>query len=346
MITALVTGIGGTRSIAVMNALRKSGESVRIIGTDANYFNAGSFQCDASYIVPLVSDPAYLPELESIIRDEKIDIIFATVEKEVLCLSKNKQYLEKTYGVAIIVPDEAILEICFDKYKTQEFLLKNGFSAIPCIYGDNRAAIESFVQENGLPIIRKPVFGYGSKGLSVISNADEVSEIELDKDYVLQKFIENSDTETYYNTSLNEYTAEIFINDDYSVAGGIIIKRALRAGETVAGYLVKNQRVIDNLSRVAEELRIKGPCNFQYRVSDGEIYIFEINPLFSGTTLVRANFGFNSVNLALQSFVKKNHTTISQDELKEQYFLRYLSEIYISPEDFRNLNKDGFIKNG
>ena len=340
MITALVTGIGGTRSIAVMNALRKSDPSIRIIGTDANYFNAGSYQCDIAYTVHLASDASYLDELTKIIQTEKVSAVFATVEKEVSFLAKHKEQIERSLNVAVIVPDITVLDVCFDKYKTQEFLQKNGFTYIPCIYANNREEMKAFAREHKLPLIRKPVFGYGSRGLSVVHTEEELLALEPDSSYVLQKYIENDDTESFYNTTLNEYTAEVFVNLDSSIAGGIIIKRALHAGETVAGYLVQDAKVLAYLVEIAKKLDIKGPCNFQYRKSGRDVYIFEINPLFSGTTAIRANLGFNGVGLAVSSFIEKKHVTISPESLKQQYFIRYLQESYIDPKDMETLKNE------
>lgn len=340
MTTVLVTGIGGTRSIGIMKSLRDMNEPVRVIGTDANFFNAGAFQCDVAYIVPFASEEGYLARLEEIIAKENVSIVFASVEKEVAFLARHKAEIE-AMGVVCLVPDPEVLAVCFDKYKTQQFLNDNDFTAIPCIYADNEDVIRRFADKNSFPLIRKPVMGYGSKGLSIIRTQKELTEIPKSSEYVLQRYIENEDTETFYNTVLNEYTAEVFINNDSSVAGGIILKRALHAGETVAGYRVDDERTLHYLSNIAVKLGIKGPCNFQYRKADGKVYIFEINPLFSGTTYVRAQFGFNNVALAIKSFVQGKHETIANSELEDKYFIRYLSETFIKPEDIKTLQTTG-----
>jgi carbamoyl-phosphate synthase large subunit len=40
--------------------------------------------------------------------------------------------------------------------------------------------------------------------------------------------------------------------------------------------------------------------NLQLRVHDGEIYVFEIHPRFSGTTPIRAGAGFNEPDVLLR----------------------------------------------
>ncbi len=346
MKSILVTGIGGTRSLAVAKALRQGKNRYRVIGSDANYFNAGAFQCDAAYTVPLATSDEYLPRLEEIIEKEDIGLIFATVEKEVAVLAKLKKHLSDKFGVAAVVPDPAILEVCFDKARTQQFLTEHDFTAIPTIYASEEAEVESFARTHRFPLIRKPVFGYGSRGLSLVNNLAELEGMPLEKEYVLQKYIANDETESFYNLELNEYTAEIFIYETGQVAGGIILKRALRNGETIAGYLVKDEAIRAYLEKVARATGIHGPVNFQFRIHQNEVYIFEINPLYSGTTAVRATLGFNSVELATESLLYQRYPVIKQDDLKEQYFLRQFEEVFINPDALRTLKETGELRHG
>jgi carbamoyl-phosphate synthase large subunit len=344
MKTILITGIGGTRSIAVLKALRASTENYTIIGTDANYFNAGSMQCDKSYIVPFASDDSYLPKLEQVIAEEAVDMVFATVEKEVAFLANRKSYLEEKYELTVLVPEPSILEICFDKNKTQAFLKDAGLPHIPSMYASDDNHIKEFSDEYGFPLVRKPVFGYGSKGLTILKDEKALQAQESDRDFVLQKFITNSDDEKFYNLLLDEYTAEVFVNCNGVIAGGIIIKRALHGGETAAGYLVKNDDILNYLFKVTEALGMIGPVNYQFKIQNNDVFIFEINPLLSGTTAVRAKLGFNSPVNAVRSFISKETVTVSQDELKEEYFIRYLDEVFIDPADLKKLRDDKYVE--
>ena len=54
--------------------------------------------------------------------------------------------------------------------------------------------------------------------------------------------------------------------------------------------------------------------------------VLEINPRFSGTTGIRANFGFNDVEMSINELVL-NHKFI-QPVIKSGFVLRYFEEQY------------------
>lgn len=338
MITALIAGIGGTNSLAILKSLNLSKVEHRSVGTEIKALNAGSILSDVSYLIPKVSDEAaYKAALIEIIKKENVNIIFATTETEIAYLASVKEELQDEYGLTVMVADTAILEISQDKYKTQEFLKHNQFVYIPTTIAHSLEAINQFVAENGFPVIRKPIYGYGSRGVDIIRNQDELDLFPVDDDYVLQAYIESDETDGF-----DEYTSEVFVNKDGSIAGGIVIQRTLLRGESNNGKVIRDDETLGYLKKVAQTLGVKGPCNFQYRMKDGKPYIFEINARYSGTSAVRAHFGFNNVDLALKSFVNNDHTVIEDNAITEGYFVRYWEEAYITVPKLDQFKKDGF----
>ncbi|HSX06274.1 MAG TPA: ATP-grasp domain-containing protein [Candidatus Saccharimonadia bacterium] len=342
MITALITGIGGTNSIAVLKALNASSVPHRSIGTDIKAFNAGSWLVDSSQIIPPVSSGSdYLTAIKQIVADNDVKIIFATTETEIAFLAQAKEQLEQEQKVVVMVADKEILKICQDKYKTQVFLRENDFIDIPTALADDKEAVRQLVAQEGYPLVRKPLAGYGSRGVSVIRSEAEMLEYGYEAEYVVQKYIEGDSGQEF-----DEYTAEVFVNQDGSIAGGIIIQRTLIRGESNSGKVVRDEKTLAYLTKVAQKLGIKGPCNFQYRKSEGKAYIFEINARYSGTSAVRAHFGFNNVDLALKSFVLGDHTTLKAEDITEGYFIRYWEEAYASVEEMQQFVRDGRMSNG
>lgn len=57
----------------------------------------------------------------------------------------------------------------------------------------------------------------------------------------------------------------------------------------------------------------KGPLNIQCRMVDNELYVFEINPRFSGTSPFRTLFGFNEADILV---TKMNEGKSSFDKSK------------------------------
>jgi carbamoyl-phosphate synthase large subunit len=90
--------------------------------------------------------------------------------------------------------------------------------------------------------------------------------------------------------------------------------------------------VADQCREIAEALDSRGPLNIQLRLVEGKVFVFEINPRFSGTTSIRAMAGFNEPDILLQSellgmtfeepfhpkpgrLVRRLHETFTPDEL-------------------------------
>lgn len=341
MITVLIMGIGGTNSIAILKALNQSSLKHRSVGADIKALNAGSLLVDKSYLVPKVSDETeYKKKIKEIIRTESVDIIFATTEAEIAYLGGVKDELEATHEVVVMVPDKRVLDICQDKYKTQEFLKSHSFTYIPTVVTDSLKSINSFVGKQGYPLIRKPIMGYGSRGIDIVSNDEDLERFEVDSDYVLQAYIEGDESDGF-----DEYTAEIFVNSDGSVAGGIIIQRALIRGESNNGRVIHDDQTLEYLKEISKKLGIKGPCNFQYRMKGSKPYIFEINARYSGTSAVRAHFGFNNVDLALRSFVNNEHVKVNSNDISTGYFVRYWEEAYIGETAFKEFQSNRVLRN-
>ena len=61
------------------------------------------------------------------------------------------------------------------------------------------------------------------------------------------------------------------------------------AGNTYRAWVALST-VLKQATSVVQQLGIVGPCNVQLRLTDRGAIPFEINPRFSGTTGMRANF--------------------------------------------------------
>jgi carbamoyl-phosphate synthase large subunit len=85
--------------------------------------------------------------------------------------------------------------------------------------------------------------------------------------------------------------------------GSICMRRELAAGNTYKAWVVTQPEVQAESLRVIAALGIRGPCNVQLRLTARGPVTFEINPRLSGTTAMRAHFGYNEVDMAIRSFL-------------------------------------------
>ena len=92
---------------------------------------------------------------------------------------------------------------------------------------------------------------------------------------------------------------------DGDVKEVISLRRELKEGTTSDAYYDGPlPRIDEYVRKVAGSLKPTGACNFQLRIDqEGTPKLFEINPRHSGTTFMRALFGFNEVEYILKSLI-------------------------------------------
>ena len=85
------------------------------------------------------------------------------------------------------------------------------------------------------------------------------------------------------------------------------------------------------MREIGETLAPYGPANFQFRLSEGEVKVFEINARFSGTTPLRTRAGFNEAELVLRRVLLGEQ--ISQPEIVPMTILRHWSETVVTSDE-------------
>ncbi|RRD91303.1 hypothetical protein [Conchiformibius steedae] len=83
---------------------------------------------DISFIVPSIYDKNYLDTIEYIVIENNIQAIISLNDLELPILAKNKTRFEKL-NVRVLVSDEAVIDLCFDKMKTHDFLKDLGLKS-------------------------------------------------------------------------------------------------------------------------------------------------------------------------------------------------------------------------
>jgi predicted ATP-grasp superfamily ATP-dependent carboligase len=108
--------------------------------------------------LPLISDLDFLNKFNSLLEENRIDIVFPTHDSVALFLANNQDQLK----AKLICADKTTTEICRDKKKTYEILKDCDF--IPQVFDT--------VDE--LPVFIKPSEGQGSVGAKLINSITEL----------------------------------------------------------------------------------------------------------------------------------------------------------------------------
>jgi carbamoyl-phosphate synthase large subunit len=311
----LVTGTGG-RSVGagILHSLMRVDTEVRdrwtIIATDADPFSWGLYVADHNALVPLASDSGYLDRIAELTELYNVAAVVPGTEPEAALLAAHRDEL----SIPVIANDSRLMPLMTDKNHAEVKLRELGLNFIPSYPWERRA---NAVCEFGFPLIVKPTRGTGgSRGVYLA-----VNQMELDS---LVPFVRTSSrpiVQPYIGDADAEYTVGILSDKSGNVIDSIVIRRKLIGlslldsksyeGRTVAistgfsqGYVVRHQAIQEFCEDLAKRLGSRGPLNVQLRIHEGDFYIFEIHPRFSGTTPIRASAGFNEPDVLLRNYLR------------------------------------------
>lgn len=334
-LTVLVLGVGGNVSQGILKALYVGNLPCRVIAACVNQFALGLYAADRAYLSPYANDPKFLPWLIDICRTEGVQAILSGVEPVLMVLAERKEELKKETGAVCIVSDLEQYLTGADKLATCRWLERNGLRFPKYAACEDEIALTTLVSECGYPLIAKSRFGKGTQEMIQVGNQRDLKMLRSLKGYVVQEYIGDPDS---------EYTAGCFCDDKGQVKGVVVMRRRLMYGTTMWAELGEFPEIREQVMKIAQALRPRGPCNVQLRLTGHSAVCFEINVRFSGTTPVRARLGFNEVEAALRHFVL-GEPAEDFPIIRSGMVMRYWNEMYISSDAFSNLRDTGRLEN-
>ena len=322
--TVLVTGVGGgSVGRQILKALRYVGENYRIIATDMTRISMGLEEVETTYLVPSARDSAYIATIIEFIKSEKVKYIIPGSEPELWELSVNRAMIERA-GAKLLANPHRVLEVCMDKEKTMAFLEEGGYPFPNTLTFNSTKGLSLYRQSITamLPVVIKPTIASG--GSLNVYLAQELDEVEFFIKYLQRQGLVPMIQE-YIGSHEQEYTVGVLTHPVTGhVVSTVILKRFTTSGLSSRvrqinrhknrisgdmliissgisqGEIVGEPTVNLFCERLAIGLGARGPINIQCRLHEGKVYVFEINPRFSGTTFIRVLAGINEPDLMMR----------------------------------------------
>lgn len=331
LITVLVTGAGALLGQGILRALRLTDRAVRIVSADPDPRASGHWLGDVAVTIPLARDPAYLPRMEQIIAREKVDVLLVGTDVELGVLAGARPRLEREHGVRVVVSPPDAVEIADDKLLTARFLGEHGFPAPRSALASDGHAVRRLAEEAGLPLFVKPRRGARSVGAHVVETAAALARACAEESsLVVQELLPGAE---------GEFTAGALVFGGTCQAV-VVLRRDLKDGNTYRAYRDPSCARFDPfVARVAEAIGAHGPCNLQFRLRGGDPVVFEINARFSGTTPVRAVFGFNEVGAVLDHLL--DGIPVRPPHLRDGVVLRTTGDLLVEDAQIEQLRTEG-----
>jgi carbamoyl-phosphate synthase large subunit len=223
--------------------------------------------------------------------------------------SENQKELAELGAIAI-VSDRDKLEICRDKMLTFQTLSQK--FALPFTTADS-TGIRAF------PVLAKPRFGKGSKGIVRIDDESDLKYILSKRDdLVFQEYLPGT-----------EYTVDVLSDLESKPLMAVPrIRMQTKAGISTKGKILRDFTLEAECMQIAEHIGIRGPCCMQMKESnDGELKLIEVNPRMGGgtifTTLAGANFPAMLIDLI-------EGREVSIPSISEITVVRYFEEFVLT----------------
>lgn len=247
----------------------------------------------------------------------------------------------KKNGITLLANHPDVIHDFSDKAKAFEILKEKGFP----IPKTTRVRSSTDIEYVSLPCIIKPATGSG--GSVMVFFATDAEEALIYADYI-KRLGSDPIAQEYIDENRGEFTIGVLSWPDGSIAGSIALKRSLDAKLSVAmrsrggvissgysqGYIGDFADIRKQAEAIALAIGSRGPINVQGRINrEGVLVPFEINPRFSASSYLRAMAGFNEVHLFLQRIA--HNAKDAHFHLREGWYLRSLTENYVSPKEQR-----------
>lgn len=322
-IRAIVTGGGSIVGQGIIKALRHSRLPLRIICTDIAALNAGILRADEAAVLPPVERAGALADWLAAIRKLRADVLMIGSEYDLAFFAEHRPAIEAQTGCKVIASSPEAVAIADDKVATAEFLRANGMLHARTLAPASLAEATKWVEEIGYPFVLKPRSGTSARHVHVIRDRESLDYwFPRTPQPMLQEFLRE-----IAESIGGEFTCSTFRCADGTLLGPFVSRRTLRSGSSWMVEITDSPAVSRLMLAIGRMLPSVGSLNVQLMLTERGPVPFEFNARFSGTTPIRAYFGFNEPEMAIRSYVLNEHLTAP--EIRHGFCMRYVEEIML-----------------
>jgi carbamoyl-phosphate synthase large subunit len=317
MKTILVSGASGVVGYGILRSLRKSGKSLRLVGTTVYNDSVAQGFCDIFEQAPLTRDEGYLEWLSKIISTHQVDLIIPGIEADMFRWIESVDELERGGSVKAMLNEPRLVLLCRDKWTFFETLSHSG---LPCVIETTlESNFDALVSRFGLPFLLKPRIGFGSKGIVQVDSLATFLEHRAHVGTVLM-------AQPILGTENEEFTTSAFCDGKGGFYAHMTLKRKLSSdGFTDRAEVVQVEDMAETVRELCALFRPIGPTNFQFRRHQGALKLLEINPRVSSATSIRTAFGYNECAMAVEYYLEGK--TPQQPVIRAGRAVRYTEDL-------------------
>lgn len=290
----------------------------KVIAVDCDPTAPALHFADAYEIVSRINHPEYIQQLIYLCKEYQVSAVLSLIDPELSLLANFKAEFEKE-GVQVIVSDKEVVDICFDKFLTSQFLHEHGIPSIPT-YIEIEEVIQDLENDKiHFPLIVKPKNGSASLGIHKVTSIEELRVLQRESnELIVQPFMEGE-----------EFGVDCYIDLISKELSNIFIKKkiSMRAGETDKSISVIDPSLNVIIEKLVTLLGPIGPIDIDCFQTKKGYVVSEINPRFGGGYLHAYAMGENFVSNIIRNLkgetngVRKNEYKEGTKMIKYDHFL-------------------------
>jgi carbamoyl-phosphate synthase large subunit len=313
----LITGMGGPAGISVLRGIAQ--EPFDVYSADIDPFAAGLYLVppERRIMLPRGDDPRFVHAVLDVCREHAIDVLVPTVDSELLPVADAHAAFEAA-NVALVNPSAETLRMCLDKWTLHQRC--DGVVRVP-----RTAVVDDDFEPAAvaLPVIVKPRWGSGSRGIRLISDREELRRVPRDGTQLAQEHLPGM-----------EHSLDVLARRDGRVLAVVPRERLkVDSGIAVTARVTRDEALESFGRTVAERVGLVGVGNVQVKQSvSGEPALLEVNPRFPGSMPLTIAAGVNMPAMAVRE-------ALGQPMPDEPIEFRPLAMVRLLEERFMNFDE-------
>ncbi|MEG5052594.1 MULTISPECIES: ATP-grasp domain-containing protein [unclassified Microcoleus] len=266
------------------------GNGGKVLACDATLEAPTLQEADEKFLLPPINHSDYFDKLLAICQQNQVRLVIPLNDLELPYLAKQRdRFLE--IGTIPLVSSPEVIDICFDKFATFQFLQNLGISA-PKTYLSLEEARQAIAQgEISFPLVVKPRWGSASIGIEYPEDDEELElAYRFVKKSLMKSFLAEVSSSDPDRCILiqervigQEHGLDIINNLDGSYITTFVKRKlTMRAGETDRAVTVENEEIKQLGAKIGQKLGHIGNLDCDVMVGQKGLCVLELNPRFGG----------------------------------------------------------------
>lgn len=288
--TNVLLSSAGRRNYLVNYFLETLAGRGHVFVADASSEAPAMQEADRAFVVPLASDSNYIDAVLTICKNHNVKLLISLNDLELPILARNRHRFLEIGTIPVVSPPQ-VIDICFDKFATHDFLRKIGLKTPKTFVTLQEAKLALKAGGIAFPLVIKPRWGSASIGIDYLEEMAELdmayhlSKIRLMRTFLGGVSSSNPDECILIQEQLRgkEFGLDIIndLNGQY-VTTFVKLKLVMRAGETDRAITVEHETLKSIGKTIGESLGHIGNLDCDVFVDGENCYVLEMNPRIGG----------------------------------------------------------------